>query len=108
MLFWGLNGFFHWVPIPPQGAIITKFVDACIETKFIMPVVKLMEIFLGLFLLIGFMVPASLVLLAPLIFIITGLHVFHNPKPWMVLGTCSLPFLILLTIHSPIWLRLAH
>lgn len=108
MVFSGLNGFFHWMAIPPSGPVITKFVEACYETKFIMPVVKLMEIFFGLFLIIGFMTPASLLILAPVIFVITGLHLFHNPKPWMVLGTCSAPYLILLTLHSGTWLRLIH
>jgi hypothetical protein len=33
--FWGLNGFFHWVKIPPSSEVIEKFTQACIETRFL-------------------------------------------------------------------------
>ncbi|WP_295903807.1 hypothetical protein [uncultured Bdellovibrio sp.] len=108
MVFWGLNGFFYWVKIPPSGPVIDKFVEACIETKFIMPIVKLVEIFFGAFLLLGFAVPLSLTVFAPLIFVITGLHLFHNPKHWGVLGPITVPYLVLIFLHGGTLLRLVH
>ncbi|WP_374075985.1 DoxX family membrane protein [Bdellovibrio bacteriovorus] len=108
MVFWGLNGFFHWIKIPPSGAVIDKFVEACVETKFIMPSVKLIEIFCGAFLLLGFAIPISLVIFAPLMFVITGLHLFHNPKHWTVLAPVTIPYLVLLVFHSGSLLRLIH
>jgi hypothetical protein len=50
LMFWGLNGFFNWVKIPPSGPVIENFVSACIQTKFIMPTVKIFEIVFGFFL----------------------------------------------------------
>lgn len=108
MVFWGLNGFLHWVKIPPSGPGIDKFVEACVETKFIMPVVKILEIIFGAFLLLGFMIPASLLIFGPLIFVITGLHVFHNPKPWGILVSFTVPYLALLFFHSGSLLRIVH
>lgn len=108
LVFWGLNGFFHWIKIPPSGPVIDGFVEACYRTKFIMPTVKLLEIIFGFFLLIGFLVPASLLGLAPIVFVITGLHLLHNPKPWGVLLPFCGPYAILLIIHSLTWLRLFH
>ena len=105
-MFWGLNGFFNWVKIPPTGPVIEAFVSACYQTKFIMPSVKFLEIILGFFLVIGLVVPASLLGLAPIVFVITGLHLMHNPKPGRVLMPFSLPYAILLFIHSLTWLRL--
>lgn len=108
LVFWGLNGFGAWIKIPPSGPVIDRFVGACYETRFIMPLVKITEIIAGLFLLIGFMVSATLVMLFPIIFIITGLHLLHNTKPWSVLIPFSVPYFILLLVHSPTWLRLLH
>lgn len=108
MIFWGLNGFFHLVPIPPSSDKINKFVEACIETKFLMPIVKIFEILFGICLIANFMVAVSLVTLAPILFVVTGLHVFHNPKPWGVLATCTVPYLILVLYHAPALLRLVH
>lgn len=108
MVFWGLNGFFHWIQIRPAGAVIEKFVQACIETRFIMPTVKLIEIVFGFCLLFGFLVPLSLAIFAPLMFIVTGLHIWHNPRPWSVLVPCTLPYILLLFFHGSILLRLVH
>ncbi|WP_291515813.1 hypothetical protein [Bdellovibrio sp. ArHS] len=108
MVFWGLNGFFHWINIPPASPVIDRFVTACMETKFIMPSVKLIEIVFGLFLIMNFAVPLSLAAFAPLLFVITGLHLFHNPKPWTVLILNTLPYCLLLTLHSGPLLRLVH
>ncbi len=108
LLFWGLNGFFGWVKIPPSGPVIDNFVDACHQTKFIMPTVKILEILLGVFLILGFMVTVSLLTLAPIVFVIAGLHLLHNPKPWGVLIPFCLPYVALLFVHSLTWLRLFH
>lgn len=108
MVFWGLNGFFNWIKISPAGEVIEQFVKACIDTKFIMPTVKAFEVLFGLFLVIGFMIPVSLVCLSPLIFVITGLHAFHNPKPWGVLISYTFPFVVLLFLHKEPLLRLIH
>ncbi|MGZ3802247.1 MAG: hypothetical protein ACXVCL_18910, partial [Bdellovibrio sp.] len=104
--FWGLNGFFNWVKIKPVAPAIENFVQACIETKFIMPTVKMIEIFFGLFLILGFMIPLSLAVFCPILFVITGLHVFHNPKPWGILLSFTIPFLVLLILYRSAFFEL--
>lgn len=108
MVFSGLNSLFHWVKIPPSGPVIDKFVEACTETKFIMPTVKTIEILFGLFLILGFLVPVSLVMFAPVMVVITGLHLLHNPKPWSILGLYTFPYIVLLIMHGESILRLVH
>lgn len=105
MVFWGLNGFFSWIKIPPASPAMEMFIQACIESRFIMPSVKTIEILFGVFLLIGFAVPLSLMIFAPLLFVITGLHVFNNPKPWGVLLSFTLPYGVLLLLHGGAILR---
>ncbi|MBO9666014.1 MAG: hypothetical protein J7501_04315 [Bdellovibrio sp.] len=100
MIFWGLNGFFHWLPIPPASPVITRFVDACIETKFIMPTVKTVEVLFGILLLVKIAVPLSLFFFAPIVFVITLLHLMHNPKPWPVIMPITLPFAVVLGFHA--------
>lgn len=108
MVFWGLNGFFNWIKMPPAPPVIERFVHACIESRFVMFSVKMIEIIFGVFLLLGFVVPFSLLVFAPLLFVISGLHILHNPKPWGVLISYTLPYSILLTIHGGTLLRLFH
>lgn len=106
--FWGLNGFFHWVKIPPSAEVIEKFTQACIDTKFIMPTVKILEIAAGLLLLFNFSTALCLALLAPIMFVITGLHVFYNPKPGAVLIPLVLPYSALWLLNGVVFLRIFH
>ena len=108
MVFWGLNGVFHWIVIPPASAKFQKFVDSCIDVAFVMPAVKSIEITFGLFLVLNFLVPLSLVIFAPIMFVIAGLHILHNPKPWGVLLTIVLPYFVLIFAHRDSLLRLVH
>ena len=74
MVFWGLNGFFHFLAIPPSSDVITRFTEACLETKFIMPTVKVIEVLCGALLILKVAVPISLIFFSPIIFVITLLH----------------------------------
>ncbi|MEK2689170.1 hypothetical protein [Bdellovibrio sp. GT3] len=101
MVFWGLNGFFNWLKIPPSPPVIERFVGACYETRFIMPTTKIAEILLGLLMIVGFAVPLTILLIAPIVFVITFLHLLHNPKPWGVVIPITLPFAIVVGFHLP-------
>jgi hypothetical protein len=107
MIFWGLNGFLHFMSIPPSSEKIDAFVKACIDVGFIMPTVKVLEIVGGLMLICSSLIPLGLSLFAPLIFVITLLHACFNPKPWGVLLSTSLPYVLLLYFHhQDLWTRL--
>lgn len=106
LTFWGLNGFFHWKPIPPSAEAINNFTEACIKSKFIMPTVKVFEIVFGIFLMTGFCTLLSLAALAPIIFVISGLHLCHNKKSWQVIVPITLPFLTLVVLAYEKWKNL--
>lgn len=108
MCFWGLNGFFHWIQLPPAAPAIEKLISACIESRFIMLTVKSIEIIFGSCLLLGFMIPLSLLMFAPIMFVITGVHILHNPSPWSVLASYTLPYTILLLLHGDTLLRIIY
>lgn len=106
MVFWGLNGFFHFLPIPPSSDVITRFTEACLETKFIMPTVKVIEVLCGTLLIFKVAVPLSLICFSPIMFVVTLLHLMHNPKPWAVVTPLSVPFAVLIAIHAQTFLAL--
>jgi len=99
MLYAGLNGIFNFKPVPPSGPAIDAFVKACIDTKFIMPTIKLLEILGALLLINKQFAPLALMIFAPMMFVITLLHAMHNPKPWVVLMSFSLPYILLLYFY---------
>lgn len=107
LFFWGLNGFFQWKKVPPSSEIINQFTELCIQSKFIMPTVKTVEIVGGVLLVLNLATPLALVTLAPLIFVITGLHLFHNKRWWEVIVPLSLPFITLMALHYESWQKLA-
>ena len=99
LLFWGLNGFFHWKQTPPSNDFINEFTDACLRSKFIMPVVKIFETVFGALLLTGVGTLVALIALGPIISVISGLHLFHNRRAWEVLLPITLPFLVIAILN---------
>lgn len=99
LVFWGLNGFFNWKPIPRSDDFITRFADLCFESRFILTSVKWVEIIFGALLLTGSGTLISLVFLGPIVFVISGLHFFHNKKSWQVLVPITLPYVLVVIMN---------
>jgi len=74
----GLNGFFHWWPLPPMNPQMSKFNDDLVATKIIMPVVKGFEIVFGFLLLINYFTFFALLALLPISFFIVLSHLYFN------------------------------
>lgn len=104
MFFWGLNAFFNWLAISPADPGIQDFVEACIRTGFIMPAVKLLEVVGGILLFLGLLVPSSLLAFAPLVFVISALHIRFNRNPWPVVLPITGTYVPLLFFHWPAFL----
>ena len=100
LVFWGLNGFFQWIQFKNQPTVINNFVGACIDTRFIMPLVKILEVATGSLLVFNILPRLCLLLLAPLITVILGLHLWHNfKKSYEVIVPLGVPFLFLCYYH---------
>ena len=81
MAYYGLNGFFHWQPIPKGTEKMEKFNQALFDTKIILPVVKVFEIVFGLSVAVGFKKEWALLALSPIVFFIFVAHMaFNRPK----------------------------
>ncbi len=78
-LVFGLNGFFHFMPMPPLAERPGAFIGALAATGYMFPLIKGTEVLAGALLLSGRFVPLALVLLAPVLVNIAAFHIFLTP-----------------------------
>ncbi len=99
-LFFGLDGFFHFLPPPAQSAEMKKFVEAILATRIIFPTVKTIEVICGLLLFANLWTRLALFLLVPIVFGILCSQILFNLKKgyWITILTV-VPYLILL-VHD--------
>jgi putative oxidoreductase len=74
----GLNGFLHFIPMPPPSGVAAQFMGAMFASKYLL-VVFAIELIAGVLLLINRFVPLALTLLAPVIVNILLYHTLMNP-----------------------------
>ena len=77
-LAFGLNGFFHFIPMPPPTGTAAQFFGAIFVSRFYV-VLFLLQILPALLLLVNRYVPLALTILAPTIFNILCIHIFMAP-----------------------------
>ena len=92
----GMNMFFHFIPIPPpHEGPARDFMSALAVTKYLY-VVGALEVVGGIILLAGRFVPLGLTLLGPVIVNILCVHVFLDRKglPMAIVVSASALFLV--------------
>ena len=70
----GLNGFLHFLPMPPHEGAAGAFIGGLAAAGYFFPLLKATEIVAGLALLANRFVPLTLVILAPITINILGFH----------------------------------
>jgi len=88
-LTFGLNGFLHFIPMPPPTGVAAQFFGALFVSKFYV-VIFLMQIVPAVLLLVNRYVPLALTILAAVIFNILSFHIFMAPA--------SLPLAVFVTV----------
>lgn len=76
----GLNGFFHFLPMPAMPPAAGAFAGALLGSGYLFPLLKTVELAGGVLLLAGVAVPFALTLLAPVIVNIAAFHLFLAPS----------------------------
>jgi uncharacterized membrane protein YphA (DoxX/SURF4 family) len=76
----GLNGFLHFLPLPPMGPRAGAFMGALAATGYMFPLIKGVEVVAGALLLCNRYVPLALTLLAPGLVNILAFHLFLEPS----------------------------
>lgn len=81
-VFFGLNFFLHFLPMPPppaQPGAAEGFMGGLFQAGYFFPMVKGLEVLLGSFLILNFFTPLSLIILAPISLNILLFHAFLAP-----------------------------
>jgi putative oxidoreductase len=78
-LIFGLNGFFHFIPMPPPTGIAGQFFGAIFASHYWV-IIFGVQVVGGLLLLLNRFVPLALVLLGPVIANIFFFHTFMAPS----------------------------
>jgi uncharacterized membrane protein YphA (DoxX/SURF4 family) len=95
----GLNGFLHFLPMPPMSATAGAFFGGLAAAGYFLPLLFLTQVVGGLLLLSGMFVPLALALLAPVILNIFLFHVFVEPSGLPLAIVVSLLELFLVWAH---------
>jgi len=88
LTFW-LNGFLHFIPMPPPTGVAAQFFGALFVSRLYV-VIFLLQIVPAVLLLVNRYVPLALTILGPVIFNILCFHIFMAPA--------GLPLAILVTV----------
>ncbi|MDB5036837.1 MAG: acyltransferase [Bacteriovoracaceae bacterium] len=77
----GLNGFFHFIPMkqPVLPETAMEYLKGLMATGYFMPVLSATQVFSGFLLLTGFAAPLALVVAAPVTLQIVLFHSFLTP-----------------------------
>lgn len=87
-LTFGLNGFFHFIPMPPPSGLAGQFLGALFVSHYLVAVL-LLQVVAGVLLLANRFVPMALALLGPVLVNILLFHSFMAPEglPLAVVAT---------------------
>jgi putative oxidoreductase len=77
-LVFGLNGFLHFIPMPPPSGVAGQFLGAIFVSKYLL-VISWLQVISGALLLINRYVPLALTILGPIIVNILLFHGLMNP-----------------------------
>jgi len=78
LLFFGLNGFFQFMTLPPGPEAAMNFLGALFVTGYMFPVINILFLISGLLLIFNRFVPLALVLITPITVNIILFHFFLN------------------------------
>ena len=98
-LVFGLNYFFGFIAMPAPAPKAGEFMGALMATGYFFPLLKVVEITAAAMLLLNFMAPLALVLLAPIVIHILFFHLF--------LAVAGLPLAIFL-VAAELYLAFAY
>ena len=85
-LVFGLNGFLHFIPMPPLTGAAADFFGGLFKAQYFFPLMAFMQVVCGVLLLSGTLVPLALLMLFP---IALNIFFFH-----LVLAPGNLPMAI--------------
>ena len=103
----GLNGFFHFLPMTPMPPLAEQFVVALVQSHF-MTAVFALELGAGILLLVSRYVPLALTVLAPIIVNILLFHITMAPAGLPLAAVVTVLWLVVASRLQPVFATLFH
>jgi uncharacterized membrane protein YphA (DoxX/SURF4 family) len=105
-LVFGLNGFLHFIPVPPPaGQLAGQFMGVLLQSHYLI-VVSVVEIAGGALLLANRFVPLGLILLGPIVVNILLFHTFMAPEGLPLAGVATMLWFAVLASRYKVFLAL--
>ena len=99
-LVFGLNGFLHFIPMPPPTGVAGQFISALFVSHFL-SVIFVIQLIGAVLLLVNRFVPLALTLLAPIIVNVLLFHILMAPSGLpLALVVTVLWVLVFLSVQS--------
>lgn len=99
-LVFGLNGFLHFIPMPPPTGVAGEFFNGLYKSQYLLPLIAAVQVIGGALLLAGTLVPFALLLLAPMVLNIFFFHLTLAPQG---LGLAALVTILLVVLAVYYW-----
>jgi putative oxidoreductase len=100
LLLFGLNKFFHFLPMPPMEGAAGDFMGALVATGYMFTFIAIIEVVVGILLVLNRYVPLAIVLLAPVSLNIILFHLFLDPASMAAGALVTLLNIYLLFAHK--------
>jgi len=100
-LVFGIDGIFQILPRPRQSPEMKRFVEVVIETKFILPTVKVIECLAGVLLILDGGSVGALLALLPIVYgIVCSQVIFNQKNGYGITLFILIPYLLLLGLYG--------
>jgi uncharacterized membrane protein YphA (DoxX/SURF4 family) len=66
-IIFGVNGFFHFIPVPQVTPEAGALLEAFEKTGYFLPMIKTIEVLVGVLLFFNFFAPLAVVLITPIL-----------------------------------------
>lgn len=106
-LVFGLNSFFHFIPMPPPTGAAGEFFNGLFKAQYILPLIAAIQVIGGVLLLTGTFVPFALLLLSPIALNIFFFHITLAPEGLGLAALVVIPIVLLAvyywSVYKPIF-----
>lgn len=99
LVIFGLNGFLNFLPAPELGNAAGAFLGALAASGYVLPIVKFVEVVVGVLLLANRFVPIALVVLVPISVNIVAFHAVLDPAGIAIAALVALLNVYLLLVN---------
>ncbi len=99
----GLNGFFHFIPMPPPTGTAGEFAYGLSKAPYLFPFMSFIQVICGVLFLSGTLIPFAMLLLFPIALNILFFHLALAPSGLGLAGLIMASIIVLAVYYWPIY-----